>query len=130
MVKRGKKNSKDTPKKKSAKLSVPFNDDQGELNVSSDIAGSLLQSPQNIQTVSNSTSSVLNGSPAHTSDTISESATILAYLRKIDASNEALSKRVQDLEASRLQSNPNPTASVVSMGAHMNLGPKYQNQHQ
>ena len=98
MVKRGKKTSKDTPKKKSAKLSVPFSDDQGELNVSSDIAGSLLQSPQNIQTVSNGTCSVLHGSPAHASSTISDSATILAYLKKTDAPNEALSERVQELK--------------------------------
>ena len=123
MVKRGKKNSKDTPKKKSAKLTLPFDDDQGELNVSSDIAGSLPQSPQNIQTVSSGISSVPSGSPAHTSDTISESATILAYLRKIDASNEALSKRVHDLEASRPQFNPNSTVSATSRGAHTNLAP-------
>ena len=45
-------------------------------------------------------------------------------MRKIDASNEALSKRVRDLEASRIQFNPNTTASATSMGAHMNLGPK------
>ena len=42
MVKRGKKNTRDTPKMKSAKLSIPINDDQGEFNVSSDMAGSLL----------------------------------------------------------------------------------------
>ena len=90
-----------------------------------DISGTLLQSPQNVQTVSYGASSVLHSSPAHAYDTLSDSATIVFYLWKIDGSNEDLSKQVQDLEAGRLQFNPNPAVSTtVSMDAHTNLGPK------
>ena len=119
------KNTKDNPKKKFAKLSVSINDDQGEFNVSSDITGTLLQSPQNVQTVSNGASSMLHSFPAHASDTLSDSATILIYLWKTDGSNEDLSKQVQDLEAGRSQFNLSSAVSTtLSMDAHTNLGPK------
>ena len=45
--------------------------------------------------MSNYAPSTSAGSPSHSSDAQSDSATILAFLKKIDASNEALARHVQ-----------------------------------
>ena len=100
MVKMGRKN------KEGKKTSTLVNDGQKKLNVGSDITDSLLLSPTNTQTVSNCASSISAGSPAHSSDAQSDSVPILAYLKKIDTSNEALAKRVQDPEANRFTITP------------------------
>ena len=103
MVKRNKKNTKDTPRKKT-KASTSMDDSRRDLSADFDIAGSLPQTPQDFQPVSTSPPSTSVGIPLQSSHNPSDSATILAYLKKIDASNEALTKRVQDLEANRLGS--------------------------
>ena len=103
MVKRNKKNTKDTPRKKT-KASTSMDDSRRDLSADFDIAGSLPQTPQDFQPVSTSPPSTSEGIPSQSSHNPSDSATILAYLKKIDASNEALTKRVQDLEANRLGS--------------------------
>ena len=103
MVKRNKKNTKDTPRKKT-KASTSMDDIRRDLSADFDIAGSLPQTPQDFQPVSTILPSTSEGIPLQSSHNPSDSATILAYLKKIDASNEALTKRVQDLEANRLGS--------------------------
>ena len=100
MVKRNKKNTKDTPKKKT-KASTSMDDSRKDLSVDFDTAVSLPQSPQDFQPVSTSLPSTSEGVMPQSPHNPSDSATILAYLKKIDASNEALAKRVQDLETSR-----------------------------
>ena len=100
MVKRNKNNTKDTPKKKT-KASTSMDDTRKDLSVDFDTAVSLPQSPQDFQPVSTSLPSTSEGVTMQSSHNPSDSATILAYLKKIDASNEALAKCVQDLEASR-----------------------------
>ena len=103
MVKRNKKNTKDTPRKKT-KASTTMDDSRKDLSADFDIAVSLPQTPQDFQPVSTSLPPTSEGIPSQSAHNPSDSATILAYLKKIDASNEALTKRVQDLEANRLGS--------------------------
>ena len=100
MVKHNKNNTKDTLKKKT-KASTSMDDSRKDLSVDFDTAVSLPQSPQDFQPVSTSPPSTSAGVTMQSSHNPSDCATILAYLKKIDASKEALAKRVQDLEASR-----------------------------
>ena len=75
-------------------------------NKGSDLSGSFLQSPETVQTVSNFDHTTSVDSTQSSSD---NSDTILAYLKKLDESNQALLKRVSDLEANKsLPSTPSP----------------------
>ena len=73
-----------------------------------DLNGSFLQSPEPTGTVS----SVEYTTPAvYNSKTPDNSDAILAYLKKLDESNQVLLKRVSDLEANKsLPSTPSPRA--------------------
>ena len=84
---------------KKRKASTSMNDSQKELSADFERADSLPHSPQDFQ-------SVRTNFPS----TSEEVATILAYLKKIDASNEALAKHLQDLEANRPRGVPSQSA--------------------
>ena len=114
MVKPNKKNTKDTPKKKT-KASTSMDDSRKDISVDFDTAVSLPQSPQDFQPVRPSLPSTSEGAPIQSPHNPSDSATILANLKKIDASNKALAKRVQDLEANRLGSQPRTVAGDVAV---------------
>ena len=123
MVKCNKKNTKDTPRKKT-KASTSMDDSRKDLSADFDIAVSLPQAPQDFQPVSTSLPSTSEGIPSQPVHNPSDSATILAYLKKIDASNEALTKRVQDLEANRLGSQPQTIlgSSAIPLSSQPPLG--------
>ena len=125
MVKRCKKIAKETPKKKKAKTSTLASDSQKGLNVGSDTAESLLLSPTNTQTASSYACSIYAGSSLHSSDAQSDSATILAYLKKIDTSNEALAIHVQDLETNRYSTSSSqlaPMQTGIFAMTHTSMG--------
>ena len=123
MVKRNKKNTKDTPRKKT-KASTSMDDSRKDLSVDFDTAVSLPQTPQDFQPVSTSLPSTSEGVPLQPTHNLADSATILAYLKKIDASNEALAKRVRDLEADRLGSQPQTIvgSSAIPVSSQLPLG--------
>ena len=75
-------------------------------NKGTDFSGSFLQSPETVQTVSN----IDHTTPVDSTQTSSDNFdTILSYLKKLDESNQALLKRVSDLEANKsLPSTPSP----------------------
>ena len=117
MVNRGNKSVNKTPKKK-AKNSTVANDCQKGLIVRSKTTDSLLLSPTNMQTVRKYAPSTSAGSPSHSSDAQSDSATILAYLKKIDESNEALARRVQDLQTDSPQPLPSNANRYICHNSH------------
>ena len=125
-MKRNKKNTKDTPRKKT-KASMSMHDSRKDLSADFDTAVSLPQTQQDFQPVSTSLPSTSEGVPLQPTHNPSDSAAILAYLKKIDTSYEALAKRVQDLEANRLGSQPQtivgssaiPLSSQLPSGAQV-----------
>ena len=119
MVKRNKKNTKDTPRKKT-KASTSIDDSRKDLSADFDTAVSLPQTPQDFQPVSTSLLSTSEGVPLQPT----HNPTILVYLKKIGASNEALAKRVQDLEANRLGSQPQTIvgSSAIPLSSQLPLG--------
>ena len=123
MVKRNKKDTKDTPKKKT-KASTSMDDSRKDLSVDFDTSVSLSQSPQVFQPVSTSLTPTSEGVTMQSSHNPFNHATILAYLKKIDASNEALAKSVQDLEASKtgVQSQSIVANSETPLNLHLPSG--------
>ena len=87
--------------KKKTKASTSMDDSRKDLRVDFDTAFCLPQHPQDFQPVSTSLPFTSGGVIIQSPHNPSDSAIILAYLKKIDASNKALTKRVQDLETSR-----------------------------